>query len=194
MPRRFFKRYVPDHDKIREHKHLRIIRPLLNDPNLLHLNRRSISGAFAVGLFMAWVPVPFQMLLAAVAAVLIRVNLPISVALVWISNPITMPPLFYFAYKVGTWILGVPETDFQFELSFDWLAHGLNTIWQPFLLGCFVTGSVCSLVGGLGMRMLWRLKVQQLWRQRKRLRESLKEKIQEKLEEARKHSKEHKPK
>lgn len=179
MPRRYFKRYVPDHDKIREHKHLRLIRPLLNDPNLLHLNRRSISGAVAVGLFVAFIPVPFQMILAAIAAVLIRVNLPISVGMVWISNPITMPPLFYFAYKVGTWILGVPESDFQFELSFEWLSHGLSTIWQPFLLGCLITGTTCALVGGLSVRMLWRLKVQQLWKQRKRLRENIKAKLRE---------------
>ena len=170
MPRRYIKRYVPDHDKIRDHKHLRIIRPLLNDPNLLHLNRKSISGAFAVGLFVAFIPVPFQMLLAAIAAVVVRVNLPISVALVWISNPITMPPLFYFAYKLGAWVLDVPASNFNFELSFEWLTHGLSTIWQPFLLGCFITGTACALVGSLSVRMLWRLKVQQLWKQRKQLR------------------------
>lgn len=144
---------------IREHKYLQIFGRLLHDPNLFHLNRRSVAGAFAVGLFCAWVPVPFQMVLAAALAIYLRVNLPVSVALVWLSNPITMPPLFYFAYLLGTWILRMPERNFQFELSFDWLGSGLMLIWQPFLLGCFVMAILSSLLGYLGIRLLWRLSI-----------------------------------
>ena len=165
---------MPDHDVIRNHKHLRFLGPLKNDPNLLHLNRRSVSGAVAVGLFMAWVPVPFQMALAAIAAIVVRVNLPLSVVLVWISNPLTMPPLFYFAYKLGAWILGVPEMGFSFELSFEWLKQGLGAIWQPFLFGCFILGTGCSLLGYLCIRSLWRFKVIQSWNERKLLRKSKK--------------------
>ena len=167
MPKNIIKRFLPDHKTLREHKHLRILGPLLEDPNLLHLNRRSVSGAMSVGLFIAFVPVPFQMLLAAVAAMAVRVNLPISVALVWISNPITMPPLFYFAYRLGAWVMGVPELDFDFELSYEWIGHKLELIWEPFLLGCLIVGSVLSVVGGIGMRYLWRYMVVQNWNQRK---------------------------
>ena len=170
MPKKFIKRYLPHHDTIREHKHLRIIRPLLEDPNLLHLNRRSVSGAVAVGLFLAFVPVPFQMLLAAIVAIIVRVNLPISVVLVWVSNPLTMPPLFYFAYKVGVWLLGAPEGKFHFELSWSWLTESLGAIWEPFLLGCFFVGAISALVGSLTMRALWRFKVQQSWNERKQKR------------------------
>lgn len=159
MPKKFIKRYMPDHKVIREHKHLRIFGSLLHDPNLFHLNRRSVAGAFAVGLFTAWVPVPFQMVLAAALAILLRVNLPISVALVWVSNPFTMPPMFYFAYVLGTWILGVPESAFHIELSIEWLGGGLAAIWQPFLLGCFIMAVSCSLLGYLGMRLIWRISI-----------------------------------
>lgn len=167
MPRKFIKRYLPDHKKIYAHKHLKIFGPLLEDPNLLHLNRRSVSGAFAVGLFMAWVPLPFQMLLAAITAIGVRVNLPISVALVWISNPLTMPPLFYFAYKLGAWILDISGTDFKFELTMDWLMKSLNSSWEPFLLGCFVLGVLCALTGFVLTRGLWRLQVNQRWKARR---------------------------
>jgi uncharacterized protein (DUF2062 family) len=159
MPKKFIKRFMPEHKVIREHKHLRIFGSLLHDPNLFHLNRRSVAGAFAVGLFCAWVPTPFQMVLAAALAIPLRVNLPISVALVWISNPLTMPPLFYFAYTLGTWILGIPERNFHFEMSFEWLGSGLEAIWQPFLLGCLVMGISSSLLGYLGMRLLWRISI-----------------------------------
>ena len=172
MPRRFIKRYLPDHNKIREHKQLRFLRPLLYDPNLLHLNRRSVSGAFAVGLFMAWVPVPFQMILAAGAAAIVKVNLPLSVALVWISNPITMPPLFYFAYKLGSWLLDTPAQDFNFELSFNWLSQSLVHIWQPFLFGCLIMAATSALLGSLLMRGFWRFVVVQRWQDRKHCKRS----------------------
>jgi len=174
MPKRYFKHIIPDHHKIRAHKYLRFLGPILHDPYLLHINRRSVSGAVSVGLFLAFVPVPFQMILAAVSSVIVRVNLPISVGMVWISNPLTMPPMFYFAYKVGAWALAVPELDFDFELSFTWLGQSLGEIWLPFLLGCFLLGSLSAIVGGLSVRALWRLKVQQLWNHRKQSRQGRK--------------------
>lgn len=167
MPKKFIQRYMPDHRTIREHKHLQFFGVLLHDPNLFHFNRRSISGAFAAGLFCAWIPVPFQMLLAAGVAILFRVNLPLSVALVWVSNPLTMPPLFYFAYRLGKWILGIPEAPFHFELSYVWLTTELGAIWQPFLLGCLLMGAISGLLGSLTIRLLWRLQVIRHLKQRR---------------------------
>ena len=162
MPKHLIKRYMPDHDTIRNHKHLQIFGTLLHDPNLFHLNRRSVAGAFAVGLFNAFVPIPFQMVLAAAAAILFRVNLPISVALVWITNPFTMPPMFYFAYRVGVWSLGQEVSDeFTFQLSWEWLSQSLGAIWEPFLLGCFICASVASLAGYGLIRLAWRLHILQ---------------------------------
>ena len=167
MPKKFIKRYMPDHNKIRNHPQLnRFFGTLLHDPNLLHLNRRSVSGAFAVGLFMAFVPVPFQMFLAAAGAIFFRTNLPIAVGLVWVSNPITMPPLFYFCYKIGTLILQTPVHHIEFVLSVNWLMTELATIWQPFLLGCFVVGSLSALIGYITVRLLWRLHVIRHMKQR----------------------------
>jgi uncharacterized protein (DUF2062 family) len=183
MPRKIIKRLFPHHDKIREHKHLQFLGPLLHDPNLLHLNRRSISGAFAVGMFMGWVPVPFQMVLAAIAAIIFRVNLPISVVLVWFTNPVTMPPMFYFAYKLGAWILNEPATHFTFELSFQWLSESLHAIWEPFLLGCFTLSVASSLIGYLAIRALWRVLVIQSWKERKQTRLKRKQRTESNLSE-----------
>lgn len=167
MPKKLIKKYMPDHQKIKEHKHLQIFGDMIHDPNLWHMNRRSVSGAFAVGLFCAFVPIPFQMILAAAIAIVVRVNLPISVALVWISNPVTIPPMFYGAYKVGALVLGEKPSQMEFVLSWDWITTEMPLIMEPFLLGCFICGVVCSLSGYFAIRMLWRLHIIKAWQERK---------------------------
>jgi uncharacterized protein (DUF2062 family) len=167
MAKHLIKRFIPSHETVRNHKHLKIFGALLHDPNLWHLNRRSAAGAFAIGLFMAFAPVPFQMLLAAGAAILFRVNLPLSIALVWITNPITMPALFYFAYLTGTIFVGHPATEFNFDLSGGHLLEELNGVWAPFLLGCFVCGSLSAVVAYCAIRALWRWHVIQHLKKRR---------------------------
>jgi uncharacterized protein (DUF2062 family) len=166
MAKKVIKRLLPDVHKIRSHKHLQFFGRLLHDANLWHLNRRSVSGAVAVGLFMALVPIPFQMIPAAALAILFRVNLPISVTLVWLTNPLTMPPVFYFCYKVGSWVLRQPVQDVTFELSWAWLSTELGQIWQPFLLGSLIVGVILSVAGYWSMRAFWRLHVIQEWEKR----------------------------
>ena len=166
MARRFIQRFMPDHQKVRESKAIRIFGSLVHDANLWHLNRRSASGAFAVGLFCAFIPVPFQMLLAAASAIPFRVNLPLSVGLVWVSNPITMPPMFYLCYLVGNAILAEPPQPFAFELSWEWLGHSISTIGPAFILGCLILGTLSSLIGYVAIRLLWRRSVVKAWRNR----------------------------
>lgn len=178
MPRKFFKRISPDPKTIKENRFLRIFGDWLHEPQLWHLNRYSASVAIAIGLFCAFMPVPIQMVIAAAFAILLRANLPISIVTTWVTNPLTIPPMFYFAYKVGTWVLGTPEGDFSFELSIDWLKTELLFIWKPFLLGCFISGSVAAFLGYVTIQMAWRYHVMMAWNARK---ERWKNKIKEKL-------------
>ena len=150
---------MPRREQLHETRSLQLLRGFFGDPSLWHLHRRSVANAFSIGLFMAWVPVPFQMLLAALAAIVIRVNLPISVGTVWVSNPLTIPPMFYLAYRLGAQLLGVDPGAFDFELSLDWVQSGLLQVWRPFLLGCLVLGLASSLVGGVFVRVAWRVYV-----------------------------------
>lgn len=171
MPKQLIKRITPDREVIRKLRHLQIFGDLLHDPNLWHINRRSSAGAFAVGLFMAFVPIPFQMVLAAGAAILFRVNLPLSVVLVWITNPLTIPPMFFFAYLVGTWVVGVPTSAENFNFSLEWFqSGGLSGIWQPFLLGCLICGLTSSVIGYSTIRGLWRLHAVRQWERRRQQR------------------------
>lgn len=167
MPKRLIKRYLPDQKTIQNHKTLRWLGKLLEDPNLLHLNKYSVSGAVSIGIFVALMPVPFQMVIAALMALLIRANLPISVVLVWISNPITMPPIFYFTYLVGAQILQIPLPDIKFELTAEWFMQELDAIWQPLLFGSLLVGLICAIIGNVIVRILWRMHVIKNWKLRK---------------------------
>ncbi len=164
MPRKLIKKYLPTPEKIKSIQSLRFLGRRLHDPNLWHLNRRSVALAFAVGLFFAWVPTPTQMAMAAAGAFYLRANLPISVALVWITNPITMPPLFYLAYRVGIWLLDTPH--FGNDFSLDNVFSSMADIGGPFLFGCLTLGIACAGLGYFGVTAYWRYHVVRQWRQR----------------------------
>ncbi|RQW63255.1 DUF2062 domain-containing protein [Vibrio viridaestus] len=166
MPRKFIKRFMPDRELIKKQKALRVFGSLLYNPNLWCLNRRSAAGAFAIGLFIAFVPLPSQMIMAAGMAVLCGVNLPLSIALVWVSNPITMPVLFYFAYKLGAWVLNEPPVHFHFELTWQFLCDQMSTIAIPLFVGCMICGAVCAIIGYFGIHGLWRYSVVRSWQKR----------------------------
>lgn len=108
MPKKFMKRYLPSPEKVQAMQSLSFLGDILHEPNLWHINRHSVARAFLVGIWFCFIPMPFQMLAAAFFAIWFNANLPLSVVLVWISNPVTMPPMFYFNYKIGAWAWTVP--------------------------------------------------------------------------------------
>ncbi len=166
MARKLIKRFLPDPSKVKDNRFLKIFGSALHDPQLWHLTRYSVAHAFSLGLFCAFIPVPFQMVIAAGAAILFRANLLLSVALVWITNPLTMPFLFGFSYYVGTLFFPENTQEFQFELSWQWLETSLGAIWQPFLLGCFICGIVSAVIGHAAIRIFWRIHVVNQWKMR----------------------------
>ena len=91
-PRQLVQRWMPDAKAIRDNKYLCCFGTLLHDKALWHISRHTLAKAFLVGLFCAMLPIPFQMLVAAAGAIALHANLPVSVGLVWLTNPLTMPP------------------------------------------------------------------------------------------------------
>ncbi len=108
-----------------------------------------------------------QMVIAAVLAIYSRCNLPISVALVWITNPLTIPPMFYFAYRLGAWLLNMQLTVESIDLSVDWLWDNLGTIGYPLLFGSLVIAWVSGVSGFVVTRVVWRWHVISRWRARR---------------------------
>jgi uncharacterized protein len=175
MPRRLLKRYLPHPALLRKHRALRPLGALLQNQDIWHMTRRSISGAAFVGLFVAWLPIPAQMLVAGTAAVLLRCNLPLSVALVWVTNPVTMPAMFFSAYKLGAWLLDRRLIVTSSGVTWQWITNELPQIWQPLLLGSVIFGLLSGGAAFLLVRLVWRLHVLQALRERRQRRKRTRE-------------------
>jgi|TARA_B100000767_G_scaffold271349_1_gene296804 hypothetical protein len=166
MPKKIIKRMMPDHQTIKDNKYLKVFGNLLHNANLWHMNRHSVAKGFAIGLFFAFIPVPFQMVLAAGVAIFIHANLPLAIALVWITNPLTMPFIFYACYIVGTWALAEPEQDFAFQANWQWVIDSLSTIGPAFLVGCGILAVISAILGYFIIQGLWRYQAVKAWRNR----------------------------
>jgi uncharacterized protein (DUF2062 family) len=93
-----------------------------------------IALGVAIGIFVTWTPtVGLQMVLAVMLAWLCRANKLVGVPFVWISNPLTLAPIFLPNYYIGRWILGsdVPPPDFSqvVNASGGWLDR-VHTWWS----------------------------------------------------------------
>ena len=157
---------MPSQDQLRARRGLGFVGERLFDPDVWHLSRRSVRMAVLVGIFACWIPLPIQMPIAAGLALLFRCNLPLAASLCWVSNPFTLPPMLYVAFKLGAWLLGRPPLALPDELSVSALTSQLGAVGLPFLLGSFCAGLVSGLALSMLIDLLWRFLVIRRWRQR----------------------------
>ena len=119
---------------------------------------REMVIAIYLGMIVALMPlVGVQMLLVSLFAIfLVRANLPILIGLQWISNPLTMGPIYYADYQIGMVLMQMvglePEVNPILRADYDW-AHfkwsdltGLMDTFPPMLLGGLVLGSFAGVL------------------------------------------------
>ena len=180
MPRKLFRKYLPTHQSIRDNRTLRLFGAALQHHNLWHLHRKSVAGGVAIGMFCGLVPGPLQMLSAALCAIVLRVNLPVAAIVTWYTNPVTILPLYYVAYKLGVFVTGSqsaapPRFDLQiFHLPVtQWIpaaAHWFAAMGKPFAAGLVLLALILAVAGYLLVIAAWRLHVVLSWRKRQRSR------------------------
>ncbi|MEM7467633.1 MAG: DUF2062 domain-containing protein [Pseudomonadota bacterium] len=156
-PKRFLKQYFANKPHRESLQRFGWLGERLQQPEIWHFSRRGVAGGAGLGLFLAFIPFPIQMLLAIPTSIVGRVNLPVTIIASWTSNPITVAPIFIFAFKVGAWITDRSGSlaALSFEPSIGGLMAKLGEIWWPLLVGCFVCGCVCAVLGNLLVRWVW---------------------------------------
>ncbi len=177
VPRKYLKKVLPGLAHVKELWGFRYLEKWLGHPNLWHINRSSIALGAAVGLFVSYLPVPGQSLIAAAAAILVRANLPLSVVLVWITNPLTIVPMYAPAYLLGSSLLGDDPVHHPVEWTVAALGHDLGALW----LGCLLFGAALAALGWTLVHLYWRWHVRSSWDTRRRRRAAALRVLREKL-------------
>ncbi len=156
-PRRFWQ--LPDAQSLQQQAWLQKFGPGLHAAALWRLRRRSLQRACMIGLFCAWLPLPIQMLLAGALAVRFQAHLPLTLGLVWLNNPLTLPLLVVAGYQAGVLLLQQSAQPFVFEASWQWFASSLQQVGLPLLLGSVVLGIVSALLSWPLSAWIWRYRL-----------------------------------
>lgn len=184
-----WRRWVPDPKQVIHHPWLAWLGPRLTHPRLWHINRRGIAMALSIGLFFGLLIPVAQILLAGIAAVLLRANLPVAVCSTLITNPVTFAPIYIFAYRLGSLILGDPalpgplaEVPVSGELKeltdlnipdpglFAWLAGWWDSVFsagKPLVVGLLTLATVAGMTAYVAVLWVWRIKTWWVRRQRR---------------------------
>ncbi len=73
----------------------------------------SIARGGSMGIWVALTPtVGIQMAVVMGLAVPLRANVPVAIAMVWITNPLTVVPIYFTFYWFGTLLLGLPSASY----------------------------------------------------------------------------------
>ncbi|NLX95038.1 MAG: DUF2062 domain-containing protein [Rhodopirellula sp.] len=111
----------------------------------------------ALGTLVAFTPtIGFQMAIVVLLAWSLRANKAIGVPLVWISNPLTIPPIFFIGYTLGRLLIGWPPLDYSWWAalrtppvgwwSATWFYWSRTVeIAGPLWLGCLLMGLLASI-------------------------------------------------
>lgn len=177
MPKKRLKAWLPTPESLRKNKVIGWFAPFLADPRLWQLNRNSLRRGVYVGVLCAFFPLPGQMPLAILGSLLCRANVPMAIALTWITNPLTTIPVFWFAYSVGAMLLGEPLIGLRTigvilaDLTLWIFGSGTPPSskffsFEAFILGLSLCGVVSSILAGLIFHFVWQWHVLADWRKR----------------------------
>jgi len=159
MPRRFFRKFRLKRQQLGDNWFLAPFNHLLQDTRLWGIRRRTVVPAFALGLFIAFMPFPGHIVMSTLLALTFRVNIPVAVITTFVSNPLTFYPMYFFAHEVGENLLDLEHQAIDFELSVTWVTHTFVQIWQPMMLGCLFLGTAAATIGYVVVDLLWRSSV-----------------------------------
>lgn len=109
--------------------------------------RNSVATGISAGLFFSMMPMPFQMVPAALVAARFRGNVPIAMGACWLSNPFTQVPIWLFQFRMGESLrhfLSIPMPEFLVKVDLELAGTGsLNA--AGFVLGFITCGVVLAL-------------------------------------------------
>jgi uncharacterized protein (DUF2062 family) len=168
MPRRRLRRISRQYRQNQSAWYLRPFAAVLRHPMYFAVNRRSVSLALALGVFISMLPVPGHTPLAVLLALAAGVNLGVAAIAAWANSPLTLVPVFWFEYRLGAWLLGLPVEPWPEEVSWQWMQNQLLLLWKPLFVGAALTASATGVLVYIGTNALWRWSTTRRLRRRRR--------------------------
>lgn len=159
----WLRRHIPRRETIDSYRLLRPFAKQLRRPDLWHMNHHSVPRAVALGLGVG-VIIPFMhVVIAVLLAIPVRANVMIAGACTLVVNPLTIPPMYYAAYRIGSWelrheALG-PDPALAAQASSElgrmlfWLHHASG----PIALGILTIALSAAALGYVASALVWRL-------------------------------------
>ena len=146
---------APSREQLEANPWLRRLAPHLADPKLWCWSRRGVAMGVAIGLFIGFLLPVAQILLAAAAAVVLRANVPIAAAGTFVTNPFTVPPIYYGAYQLGTWATGTSASTAVSWADPVSVLQSLGSIGVPLFTGLAITASLAAVASYLLISQVW---------------------------------------
>jgi uncharacterized protein (DUF2062 family) len=152
---------VPTREQLAANRCLRWLGPLLLDPRLWRWSRRGVARGVSIGVFFGLLVPVAQIPLSVVTAVALRACIPAAATSTLITNPVTFPPVYFAAYKLGQWVTGETASPAPERQT----AHGSNderSLWQkiasigrPLLVGLTITATIAGLASYVTINLGW---------------------------------------
>lgn len=124
----------------------------------LSTTRKNVARAVFIGVFIGFIPAPGHMLAVIALMPFARFNVPIAITSVWIANPVTMPFIYFFEYKVGAMLLGM-KIDSSMQMNETWILENIKHIFVPLYFGTAIVALSVSALLYMLINFCWRRSV-----------------------------------
>ena len=163
-----FRKWIPTRQQIIEHRWLQPFAHKLKDKRLWRPEKHAVAKGAAIGVFFGFMIPIAQILLAAVTALMMRANITVAALCTLVTNPFTFPPIYWLAYKIGSFILGDPAQPTDLERlarepqviipDDHWLqvvSHWFQNAGLPLITGLAVLAVVGAGLTYSAVHLLW---------------------------------------
>jgi uncharacterized protein (DUF2062 family) len=166
---------VPSREALARNRFIKPVAHRVLAPELWRFTRRSVPRGVALGLLVGiFLLIPgVQIAGTALLALPVRANVPVAVAMTFLSNPATTPFILAMSYYVGRLLLGrsgdmselMALIDHHATIS-QWAAWLFSETAPVMLFGLFVVSVVTAAIGYVLAVWFWRQRMGHKWRVR----------------------------
>jgi uncharacterized protein (DUF2062 family) len=142
------------------------------------MTRRSVPRGVALGLFVAVIIPVMHTAIAALLAIPTRANVAFAAVFTLVVNPLTIPPMYYAAYRIGSWELHHdatllnPAAAERFSGELSRLLFWIHQASAPIAVGILTIAAAAAILGYAGSSLAWRFWTRSRWRQRRQEQKS----------------------